>query len=110
MFKINVLEYKLKSMTENELNEILDLRDSSLFEKEMIRLYEQLKNVDVEFDGEERFIRLSNATNCHEACSYIIEDFELIEKALSVNYENLLLNHLIESYKKGMIPHNVPKT
>lgn len=110
MIAIDILEKKLRSMTDEQMNNILDARDSSLFEKELIGLDEKLSNASFEFDGEERFIQLSNATSGHEICSYIIEDIELIEKALCENYQSPLISYLIQCYKNGIVPYEFPKT
>ena len=108
MISLDILEKNLRSLNDEQMNQILDLRDSSFFENELLKLDDALSDVDLEFDGEERFIKLSNATSGHEICSYIIEDIEMIEKALLINYQSPLVVYLMRCYESGKVPYELP--
>lgn len=105
MMKVDILQYKLRTFSDDELNSILDKRDSFEFEKYWLALAKQVESVAIDFEGEERFVKLSQATGGHEICSYIIEDIELIEKAMIKQIESPFLSYLMDSYKKGEVPH-----
>jgi len=103
--KVDTLQYKLRSFSDEDLDSILDKRDSSKFEKHWLDLAEKVEPVELNFEGEERFVKLSQATGGHEICSYIIEDIELIEKAIINQIDSPFLSYLIDSYKKGAVPY-----
>ncbi len=106
--KIDILKYKLRSISDDELNEILNIRDANReFEELWLKLAEETKSVNIEFDGEERFVELSKITGGHEICSYIIEDLELIEKADAISLKSSFLTHLVKSYRNGEVPHSL---
>jgi len=96
---------QLKLMGEEEMNDVLDSRDSNkVFEDKLLALAESLAEVDCEFSGESTFIKMSNRTNGHEICSYVIEDLELIEKARFANIKSEFIEVLVESYSNGIVP------
>nr|WP_086939704.1 hypothetical protein [Thaumasiovibrio occultus] len=101
----------LAQLTHEELDEILDARDGGEFDVAWQVAYETVAlllkahcaPIPV-FDSKDLFIALSNATQCHEICSYIADDLALIHNAKWVEYHHELLVQMRECYGKGAIP------
>ena len=94
----------LKVMSTDQLDDVLDQRDRALFDSQWMNLYQQVNNVELSSSNPELFIQLSNATNHHEVCSYIIDDFELISKAETLGIKSDFLDYLKLSYERGFVP------
>ena len=103
--ELGKLTDKLKALSCDELNEILNIRDENPFDSEWCYLNNELSGVPSNFRGEDIFTRLSEVTNSNEVCTYIIEDLELIYKAETCGYSSTLLSLLIDSYNNGNIPY-----
>ncbi|EKE67900.1 hypothetical protein B3C1_17702 [Gallaecimonas xiamenensis 3-C-1] len=91
-------------MDQDELDRILDSRDEDQFDTAWIELHQSTSGIDVPFENRELFLKLSKATSCHEICSYISDDFELISKAEALGIESAFLNYLKCSYEQGLVP------
>lgn len=94
----------LRSMESNELDEILDKRDTDPFDSAWGDLYQISSGTDVSFDNKALFLKLSETTNCHEICSYISDDFELICRSEALGVKSEFLNYLKRSYEQGIVP------
>ncbi|BCV32222.1 hypothetical protein [Shewanella algae] len=98
----------LFSKRADELDALLDKRDDAAFDNAWVHLNQQVGEVDAhldnKFDSKALFIKLSEATNCHEICCYITDDLELIEKARTMGLESRFLDYLKQSYRQGQVP------
>lgn len=102
----------LFSKRADELDALLDKRDETAFDNAWVHLNQQVGEVDAhldnsldnKFDSKALFIKLSEATNCHEICCYIADDLELIEKARTMGLESRFLDYLKQSYRQGQVP------
>lgn len=94
----------LKSMSSDELDNLLDQRDEDPFDSTWVKLNQHVSEVNATIDSKDLFIRLSNATNHHEVCSYIADDLELINKAETLGIESEFLDYLKHCYEQGVVP------
>ncbi len=94
----------LKSMSSDELDNLLDQRDEDPFDSTWVKLNQRVSEVNATIDSKDLFIRLSNATNHHEVCSYIADDLELINKAETLGIESEFLDYLKHCYEQGVVP------
>ncbi len=98
----------------DDLDLILDERDESVFDSEWIRNYEAINEKkgitdheieEIDIIREISFKAAYNATESADLAGYISDDFELIAKALILNYNDEWLNALAKEYVEDMIPH-----
>jgi hypothetical protein len=92
--------------------EILAKRDSPEFEREWLRLFDQLKDTILNQDQVATLKRLRETafkaafryTADADLSGYVSDDFELIAKGVTAGKEDNFLNTLLESYSIGRIP------
>ena len=101
---MNELFENLAMLSGDELDEILDQRDSGMFDLAWCELNESVPELETRFDTKEVFTRLSKITSGHEICSYISDDLELIYKCDISKVESEFLNYLKDCYHKGIVP------
>ena len=94
----------LSNLSQEELDTILDNRDSGEFDKAWCEARELVPERESETDIESLFMRLSRTTNGHEICSYIVEDIELIENASKAGIESDFINYLRYTYTQLQVP------
>jgi len=95
-----------------DLDELLDMRDDEEFDLEWMRVYEILKQVEMEENQkkvvddirEVSFLKAYNLSKSSDIASCVSDDFELICKAYIMNYDDNWLNALIMAYAKGEFP------
>jgi hypothetical protein len=99
-----------------DLNDALDARDDPIFDKEWMRVYDQVKpvfesSVDdadliarIDKVRELSFIRTDRIVRIHDIAGYVSGDFELFCWALLVGFEDPWLNALWNSYRVGRFP------
>lgn len=102
---IEAILLKLKSLSSEELDSILDKRDEETFDSAWCQSNEIVSSKENNPKQEEIFKKLSNATNSHEISSYIIDDINLIYKAKASNIENKFISYLAKCYKEGEVPY-----
>ena len=95
----------LSKMTNRELDEILDKRDSDIFDSAWCSANNDLPDSEMRLDTEDIFIKLSEVTECHEVCSYISDDLELINKAKIASYQSEFIKYLEKCYEQGRVPY-----
>ena len=91
-------------MSEDQMDQILDKRDFGSFDKGWTDAAELVQIIDDYPNEEEIFIKLSEATNQHEICSYILDDFSLIYYAEQKSINTPFINYLKEQYQQGNVP------
>lgn len=102
---INKIVNLLKLLTNNEMNDILDYRDSPAFEDEYLANTREFEWINVEFpDSEKVFMELSGASNLHEIVRYIADDLDVISKYESRGCKNQYMEDMIAIYENGGIP------
>ena len=94
----------LSKMTTCELDEILDKRDSDIFDSAWCSANAEIPDSEMRLDTKDIFIKLSEATECHEVCSYISDDLELINKAKIASYKSEFIQYLEKCYEQGIVP------
>lgn len=94
----------LRSLTSDDLNVILDKRDSPSFDDAWCELYELSHNAITQFNTKDIFIEISKITNHHDICSYISDDLELMNKCQIANINSDFFNYLKNCYQKGSVP------
>ena len=104
------LEETLRSMNAVEFNKILDSRDEGEFDASWCEHFEKLDNaeLDIAIDREALFKRISEACSSHEITSYIVDDFELLEKAKKVNINSEFIRYMQDCYQQGEVPYQWP--
>ncbi len=100
----------------DDIEQLLDNRDISVFDNEWIRNYNEIKamktsippevNKLVESIREIAFKITYDSTESSDLASYISDDFGLIAEALFLNYNDDWLNALLKEYTKSKVPHN----
>ncbi|HAS6172350.1 MULTISPECIES: hypothetical protein [Vibrio] len=88
----------------DELNDILDQRDSKAFDHAWCKLDKLVPEPEARLDTKDVFIKLSGITKGHEICSYISDDLELIYKCETYKVESDFLNYLKNCYLRGTVP------
>lgn len=101
---MNKLVNHLRTLSTSELDEILDKRDSDIFDCAWCSADAAIPEPVTRFNTNNIFITLSEATNSHEICSYISDDLELIHKAKVASYKSEFIDYLEKSYEEGAIP------
>ena len=104
MGTMNNLINRLSTMSPLELDKILDKRDSDRFDSSWCSVNDEIPDSDITIDTKDLFIKLSQATECHEVCSYICDDLELINKAKIVSYKSNFIQYLENCYEQGIVP------
>ena len=94
----------LTKLSAEELDALLDRRDSRQFDCAWCELNESVPDPVHRFDTKEIFMRVSKATNAHEICSYISDDLELIYKLEKAGVESKFLSYLKACYEQGVVP------
>ena len=94
----------LSNLSQEELDAILDKRDSSEFDKAWCEARALVPESKPEIDIESLFIQISRATNAHEICSYVVEDIELLESANRAGIESDFINYLRYTYTQLQVP------
>lgn len=103
------------TLNEDSINELLDNRDESVFDKEWCRVYnevEKLKN-EKSYTSDDRNARdriceeafmIIEENGCSELSDYVADDFGLIYDSIVLGYNDTWLSKLTEIYKSGKIP------
>ena len=99
------LENTLCSMIATDFDEILDMRDKPAFDESWCQIFEVVAEVEVQFNREALFKKISNVTEHHEITSYIVDDFELLAKAKRLGLNAGFTDYMRECYEKGNVPH-----
>lgn len=105
---------------DQELDELLDEREIEEFEKQWLKCYEEIKQLEHKIQGlelidkirEEAFRKTDRRREDSDLAGYVSDDFELFSKAIELNYHNEWLDGLFESYVLGKFPcgENVEKS
>ncbi len=102
---IDSLKNKLSTMSAEDMNDILDNRDTnSSFESSWLKLYNDVGGNGTYPDAKNIFINISNVTHQHEITSYIADDIDLIYRADQKGIQTSFLQYLKDCYKKGVVP------
>lgn len=99
----------LSNMSQDEMNDICDLRDNEEFESSWNEVYDLLGSEPLEYHPNQKdyFIKMSDTTSCHEITEYISDDLDLIYNAEKKNISTPFLEILKASYSIGEIPKSV---
>ena len=100
----------------DDLDDILDARDKTTFEKRWLECAERIKAAwdskavdesttnSMDEVRKESFLAVSRATQQHEIASYVSDDFELISKSIALDLNDPYATELLETYRSGKIP------
>ena len=100
----------------DDLDDILDERDKTEFEKHWLECAERIKAAwdskavdeattnSMDEVRKESFLAVSRATQQHEIASYVSDDFELISKSIALDLNDPYATELLETYRSGKIP------
>ena len=110
---LNSIQYNI--FDENYLNELLDSRDSDLFDTEWCRVNEEIealkntqsytdKNEEEQGKIREKAFMIIEENIDGELSEYVSDDFGLIYDSLVLNYNDEWLNKLITAYRNKKIP------
>jgi wyosine [tRNA(Phe)-imidazoG37] synthetase (radical SAM superfamily) len=112
---------KLGNLNEEAIYEILDSREIDLFDNNWVGAYEALKqqletlneNEKKELDEfleeirKEAFIKTMKASKSSDLAAYVSDDFEMIGKALIIEFTNSFIDSLLNIYDSGIVPDNI---
>lgn len=102
---IDKLERFLRSTSQDQLDAILEFRDSEVFERLYTPHLKKYWNESIRFaEAKELFIRLSNATEQHEIVSYISDDLDLITAYRLSGQQNDYMDEMVAKYENGEMP------
>lgn len=95
-----------------DIDKLLDLRDSEVFDCEWMRVYNYLDSIEIEsyklteIDDirEQSFMVAYNVSNSSDIASCVSDDFEIICKAYLCGYNDKWLSALVMSYVDGKFP------
>jgi len=95
-----------------DFDKLLDLRDESVFDDAWIKAYNDLEQLkDKTLDNslinqirKEIFLKTYDITQSSEIAECISDDFELIIKAYSIDYNNEWLNAMVICYIEDVFP------
>lgn len=99
----------LSSLSNDEMDAILDTRDTDPFDSSWCQLNEIVGGNESHPNAKDFFLIVSNVTNQHEITSYIADDVDLIYRAGKKGIKTPFLRYLEDCYKKGLIPSNTTK-
>lgn len=95
----------------NNLEELLTLRESRIFDEKWIEIYNVLNINDYSKEREEIdkirktvFMRAYEVSYSSEFAGFVSDDFELISRSIICKYENSWINSLLYIYLKGNFP------
>lgn len=94
----------LSKLSARELDEILDKRDSDIFDSAWCSANADIPEAVIRADTKNLFMKLLEATESHEVCSYISDDLELINKAKVASYKSEFIEYLEKCYEQGIVP------
>lgn len=100
------------SFHKRDINTLLDLREEAEFDTEWMRVYNMLKQKevndiykdDINTICEKAYLAAYELSNSSDIAGYISDDFELISKAYIVGLNDEWLNALIRSYTEDEFP------
>lgn len=109
---------KLSEIDFEDLNvdELLDNRESKLFDSEWSRVYKEVNNLKKEtgFTAEQKkysseisekaFMTIYNLSGYEELAEYVSDDFYLIADSKQIYYSDKWLDKLIDKYNNAIIP------
>ena len=95
---------ELSTLSDSDLNEILDQRDQTEFDIAWTEANNQVDSKENFPYEKETFIALSNASKNHEIASYLIDDYRLVFFAEKRNIQTPFIKYLQETLKSGQIP------
>ena len=104
---LETLLRNLLSLTPDELDSILDVRDSKPFDSAWCELNELVGGDEQHPDAESIFVQISSVTNQHEIASYIADDVDLIHRADRKEISTPFLRLLKRCYDKGIVPTEI---
>lgn len=120
-FKADVAQLDLlnnvAASSEDEQNAMLDIRDQKEFEVEWLRVNQAVKQREesqqlsaedktaIDELREATFKKTYQVTSNGELAGYVSDDFDLIARALVVNYRDSWLDTLWMQYQVGDFPH-----
>lgn len=84
------LRENLQQLSEEDLDDILDRRDSKEFDSAWSQLLECVQDVDVKIGDEAIFKSLSDTLSQHEITSYIVDDLLVLAKVKTMGIESAL--------------------
>ena len=98
-------------LIKNNLEELLTLRESKIFDEKWIEIYNVLNINDYSKEKEVIdkirkivFMRAYEVSSSAEFASFVSDDFELISRAIICKYENSWIDSLLYIYLKGNFP------
>lgn len=101
-------------LTDEFINEYLDLRDSKSFDEKWINAYEYMKDISssnedflVQDDNlrERVFKIVVSISRSYELAEYISDDAGLIYASIFFGVKNDFINHIYNCYKKNVLPN-----
>jgi hypothetical protein len=112
---------KLGSLNEEAIYEILDSRETEPFDSNWVGAYEVLKQQLENFNENEKkeldefleeirkeaFIKTMKAFQSSDLAAYVSDDFEMIGKALIIEFTNSFIDSLLNIYDSGIVPDNI---
>ena len=101
------------ALDNDEIDEMLDRRGDSGFEKDWLRVFQALDKksfadnalTEIKNIREIAYKKTFATTNHGELAAYVADDFELIAKSLLADFSDEWLNALFLSYLHGAFPH-----
>ena len=102
---IDKLKSYLLSLSQSELDTILDQRDAQEFDAAWCQVYEVVDEAEVQIDEEALFKELSGVVAQHEIVSYIVDDLLMLKKADHMGVSPPFVLYLKECYEQGVVPH-----
>ncbi|ATP40345.1 hypothetical protein CSE16_09955 [Solibacillus sp. R5-41] len=110
-------QLKKIDFSDMDFDKVLDMRDSSVFDKEWVRVWnelEALKKKKEALDGEENlsesvrkevYLELYNLTQNEEIAAYGSDDFGLIYESEIWGLSDEWLSKLVKCYQNARFPH-----
>ena len=105
MVNVAALQETLAALDEDGLNNILDIRDDCAFEDAWSQAYELAPKTRDYPNDKDVFILMSRTTGCHEICSYISDDLNLLHSAQKAGIDSPFLQYLRKAYAAGQVPY-----
>ena len=104
---LDKLHRNLATLSPEQLDDILDVRDSEPFDSSWCELNELVGGDEQHPDAEDIFVEISSITNQHKITSYIADDIDLIHRAELKGIDTQFLQLLKRSYEEGTVPKEV---
>ena len=112
--KNNLIDLELDFYSEEDFYEYLEVRDEKIFDRKWLEIHAEISLLENKIENkdliesicEEVYMKVMRFSGVEDLAACISDDFELIFKALDVDYNNRWLNGMMVMYLDDRFPND----